>query len=184
MMQGDLVKRWLSRILLGLALSAVILYGYPSATISYFVVDLSHVAIGIVLTILLIFYIVRLFRDESMLVRLGWVSLAVGALLGIVLIKIGTPLRLKPWLYAHIALCVLGTLFLATSWLISKGRLGDTVIQPGLAFAALTLLTTAFAAGAWWAREVPWKNPNRISNPLIPPNSMAPPGYGPLAKCF
>ena len=70
-MQGDLVKRWLSRILLGLALSAVYLYGYPSATISYFVVDLLHVAIGIVLTILLIFYIVRLFRNESMLARLG-----------------------------------------------------------------------------------------------------------------
>src|SRR5207245_9461183 len=132
MMEGDLVKRWLSRCLFGLALRAVYLYGYPSATISYFVVDLLHVAIGIVLTILLIFYIVRLFRNESMLARLGWVSLAVGALLGIVLIKIGTPLRLKPWLYSHIALCVLGTLFLATSWHISKGRLGDGIIRRGL----------------------------------------------------
>jgi len=92
-MQIDFVKRWLSRILVALTVTAVYLYGYPSATISYFVVDLFHVAIGIVLTSLLFFYIVRLLRHESLLARLGWISLAVGALLGIVLIKIGTPLR-------------------------------------------------------------------------------------------
>src|SRR5216684_7390769 len=113
MMEIDFGKRWLSRILVALVLSAVYLYGYPSATISYFLVDLLHVAIGVVLTILL-FYLFRLLHPhESLLMRLGWISLAAGALLGIVLIKIGTPLRLKPWLYGHIALCVLGVLFLA-----------------------------------------------------------------------
>jgi len=127
-MQFDFVKRWLSRIVAALAISAVYLYGYPTATISYFVLDLLHVAIGIVLTILLVFYVARLRPRETLLARLGWISLAAGALLGVVLIKIGTPLRLKPWLYAHIVLCVLGTLFLATSWLFSKGWLGDGVI--------------------------------------------------------
>src|SRR5713226_8630346 len=105
-MQIDFLKRWSSRILVALTLSAVYLYGYPSATISYAVADLFHIAIGIVLTILLTIYLVRLLSRESLLARLGWLSLAAGALLGIVLIKIGTPLRLKPWLYAHIALCV------------------------------------------------------------------------------
>src|SRR3989442_13450326 len=184
MMQIDLVKRWLSRILVALLVSAIYLYGYPSATISYFAVDLLHVAIGIVLTILLIFYIVRLFRNESLLARLGCLSLAVGAILGIVLIKIGTPLRLKPWLYAHIALCVLGMLFLAMSWLISKGWLGDSIVQRGLGFAALTLLTASIAAGTWWTREVAWKNANRISNPLMPPESMDAEGDGPQGKFF
>jgi len=66
------------------------------------VLDLLHVAIGIVLTILLVFYVARLRPRETLLARLGWISLAAGALLGVVLIKIGTPLRLKPWLYAHI----------------------------------------------------------------------------------
>jgi len=46
--------------------------------------------------------------------RLGWLSLAMGAFLGIVLIKIGTPLHLKKWLYVHIASCVFGMLLLAT----------------------------------------------------------------------
>src|SRR5260370_41580347 len=98
-MQIDSVKRWLSRILLVLALSAVYLYGCPSATISYFVVDLLHVAIGIVLTILIIFYLARLLRNESLLARVGWFSLAAGSIIGIALIIIGTPLRMKTWLY-------------------------------------------------------------------------------------
>src|SRR5713226_7136826 len=184
MMQIEFVKRWLSRILMALTLSAVYLYGYPSATISYFVVDLLHVAAGLVLTIPLLFFAGRLLRHESPLARLGWISLAAGSILGIVLIKIGTPLRLKPWLYAHIALCVLGTFFLATSWLISKEWLGDGIIGRGLGFATLTLVTVGIAAGTWWTREVAWKNANRISNPLMPPASMDAEGDGPRGKFF
>src|SRR5437660_10244197 len=184
MMPIDFAKRWLSRILVALTLSAVYLYGYPSATIFYFIVDLLHVALGIVLAILLFFCVVRLLPRETLLGRLGWLWLAAGALLGIVLIKIGTPLRLKPWLYAHIALCVLGTLFLATAWLISKGRLGNSALKRSLGFAALTLLTMAMAAGAWWTREVAWQNANRISNPLMPPESMDREGDGPRGKFF
>src|SRR5258708_18480325 len=123
-MQVDLVKRWLSRMVVVLAASAIYLYGYPAATISYVVVDLLHIAIGIVLTILLIFYIARLLRNESLLTRLGWFLLFAGALLGIVLIKIGTPLRLKPWWYAHIALCGLRTFFFDPSLLLSHMYLG------------------------------------------------------------
>jgi len=180
----DVVKRWLSRILAALALSAVYLYGFPSATISYAVVDLLHVAVGIVLTILLLFYLFRLLRRDSLLARLGWLSLAAGALLGIVLIKLGTPLRLKPWLYAHIALCILGTLFVAASWFISKGWLGGGILRRGLGFAALALLTAAIATGTWWGREAAWRNANRISNPLMPPETMDGEGDGPQGKFF
>jgi len=178
------VKRWLSRIVVALAVSAVFLYGYPSATISYFVVDLLHVAAGIALTILLALYAVRLLPHETMLARLGWISLAAGALLGIALIKIGTPLRLKPWLYAHIALCVVGALFLATSWLFSKGWLGDGILGRGLGFVALTVLAAGIAAGTWWTREVAWKNANRISNPLMSAETMDGEGDGPQGKFF
>jgi Flp pilus assembly protein TadD len=183
-MQGESVKQWLSRSLTALTVSAVYLYGYPSATISYFVLDLLHFAIGIFLTILLLFYFVRLLPRETLLARLGWVSLAAGAILGIVLIKIGTPLRLKPWLYAHIALCVLGVLFLTTSWLISKGWFSEGVFRRGLGFAALTLLAAGIAAGTWWTREVAWKNANRISNPLMPAETMDGEGDGPQGKFF
>ena len=159
MMQIESVRRWLSRSVVALAVSAVYVYGYPAAKISYVLVDLFHIAIGIVLTLFLAFYLFRLLPRETLLARLGWILLLAGALLGIVLIKIGTPLRLKPWLYAHIASCVLGALFLATSWLRSKAWLGDGLIRRGLGFAALALLTAGIAAGTWWVRRPPGKTP-------------------------
>jgi Flp pilus assembly protein TadD len=184
MMQIEFVKRWLARILAVLTLSAVYLYAYPSATIPYFVVDLLHVGIGIVLTILLLLFAGKLLRNESLLARLGWLALVVGAILGIVLIKIGTPLRLKAWLYAHIALCVVGALFLATSRFIAKGWLGDSILRRGLGFAALALVTVGIAAGSWWTRTVAWKNANHISNPLMPAETMEGEGDGPQGKFF
>src|SRR6202521_4560315 len=183
-MQIEFGKRWISRSLIALMLSAVYLYGYPSATIPYALVDLFHLATGIVLALLLAFYLVHMLPRETLLARLGWILLAAGAVLGIALIKVGTPLRLKPWLYAHIALCILGTLFLATSWLASRGWLGTSIVQRGLGLAALALLTAGIAAGSWWTREVAWKNSNRISNPLMPPETMDNEGDGPQGKFF
>jgi Tfp pilus assembly protein PilF len=170
--------------LVALAVSAVYLHGYPSATITYALADLFHITTGILLTILLVYYLARLLPHETLLARLGWIMLAAGALLGIALIKVGTPLRLKSWLYAHIALCVLGTLFVATSWLASRGWLGQSILQRGLGFAALALLTAGIAAGTWWTREIAWKNANRISNPLMPPETMDSEGDGPQGKFF
>jgi Flp pilus assembly protein TadD len=184
MMQIASVKRWLSRSVVALGLSAAYLYGYPAATIPYVVVDLLHIAIGILFTLFLVFYLLRLLPRVTLLARLGWILLLAGALLGIVLIKIGTPLRLKPWLYAHIALCVLGALFLAASWLFSRAWLGDGFLRRGLGFAALALLTAGIAASAWWVREAAWKSANRISNPLMPPESMDAEGDGPQGKFF
>jgi tetratricopeptide (TPR) repeat protein len=184
MMKTEFVKRWLSRILVALTLTAVYLYGFPSATITYAVADLFHAVAGIALAVLLIVFFAKALRNESLLSQLGWVSLAGGTILGLVLIKSGTPLRLRAWLYAHIALSVLGVLLLVTSWLASRGWLGDGFGRRALGFAALTLLTAAVAAGTWWAREVAWKNANRITNPVMPPETMSGEGDGPNGKFF
>ena len=185
-MQSEFSKRWLSRSLLFLTITAVYLYAYPSATITYGVVDLFHVAAGVALTLLLLASLLPLLRNESNMARLGWILLTVGAILGIVLIKIGTPLRLKSWLLAHIAMCVFGTLLVAASWLNSKGWLGQTIIGSGIGFAALTLLTAALALGTWWTRAAGWNNAgaNRIANPAMPPDSMDGEGDGAQGKFF
>ena len=185
-MRIEFLKRWLSRSLIALAASAVYLYGYPSATISYAAVDLLHIVAGIFFSVILFAFLIRLLPKEASLARLGWLFLAAGAILGLVLIKVGTPLRLKPWLFTHIALCVLGSLFVVTSWLSSRGWMGKTIAARGMGFAALALLTAAVAAGAWWTREVAWShaNANRISNPLMPPESMDGEGDGPQGKFF
>ena len=111
------MERWRLRSLLALAASAIYLYGFPSATIIYGTLVLFHVTVGILLTALLLTalllpYLFQLLRVDAPLARLGWVFLAAGAVLGVALIFVGTLNRLKPWLYAHIALCVVGTLIL------------------------------------------------------------------------
>jgi len=186
MLQADSTKRWLSRFVLFLAVSAVYLYAYPSPTVTYAVVDLLHVAAGVVLTLLLLIFLIPQLRAQSNLFRLGFVFLFFGAILGVALIKVGTPLRLKVWLLAHIALCVLGTFLLAASWLHSRGWLGASAASIGLRFAALALLTAAIAAGSWWTREVGWRNAraNHIVNPLMPPDSMDHEGDGAQGKFF
>jgi len=79
---------------------------------------------------------------------------------------------------------LLARFFLATSRLFQKGWLGDGVLQRGLGFAALTILSAGLAAGTWWTREVAWKNANRISNPLMPPETMDSEGDGSQGKFF
>src|SRR6266849_5571056 len=91
-------KRRLSRSLIALAASALYLYAYPSATIYFGIVVLFHVAAGIVFSILLGFTLFRLLRSEGLLARFGWILLAMGAILGVGLIKIGRTSDLKSWL--------------------------------------------------------------------------------------
>jgi Flp pilus assembly protein TadD len=178
------MERWRSRSVVALVASAIYLYGFPSTTISYFAVVLFHVVVGALLTILLLPFLLKLLQTEGLLARFGWVLLAAGAALGVALIFLGTPNRLKALLYAHIALCVAGAVFLAASWLASRGWLGTGLAQQVLRFAALVVVTVAIAAGAWWSREVTWRNYNRIANPLMPPASMDGEGDGPQGKFF
>ena len=185
-MRVELSKRWLSRFLIPLALSAVYLYGFPSATITYAAVELLHVAVGVLVFLLLIAFLVPLVWSSTTLARFGWILLAAGALLGIALIKMGTPHHLWNWLYAHIALCVVGSLLLSADWLHSRGWLGQTTASQALRFVSLVVVTFAVSRGLWFVREVGWRDAraNRIINPLMPPDSMDREGDGSNGKFF
>jgi Flp pilus assembly protein TadD len=179
-------KRWLTRFLIFLALSAAYLYGFPTATITYAVLDLLHVAIGILAFVLLLVFLVPLLWSGTIVSRVGWVLLAAGTLLGLVLIKIGTAHYLWNWLYAHIVLCVIGVLLLLADWFRAEGWLGQPVVTQALRFASLVLATLAISAGLWFVREVGWRDAraNRIINPLMPPDSMDREGDGSAGKFF
>ena len=110
-MEQSGMERWRLRSVIALAASAVYVYGFPSASIWYFGAVLFHVAAGIVLAVLLLPFLLKLLRNRTMVARLGWLLLAAGTVLGIALIFLGTPNRLKGWLYAHIILCVAGVIF-------------------------------------------------------------------------
>ena len=183
-MQIETSQRWMGRLVAALTLSAVYLYGYPSATIPYFVVDLLHVGVGVLVTVLLLVCLARLMKQGDLFARIGYLALTAGAILGIVLIKIGTPLHLKKWLYAHIALCLLGVFCLVGSWVSAKKWFGEGVAARSATIVGLALLTAGIAAGTWWSREVPWEKANRIVNPAMPPETMEGEGDGLHGKFF
>src|SRR5215468_9454637 len=178
------MNRWRPRILVLLAVSSIYLYGYPSATLTYSVVLLFHLVAGLVLTVSMVPYFVSCWREQKFANRLGWSLLALGAILGIVLIKIGTPHRLKQWLYAHIALCVAGVFFLALSWLGSRKWFGDSVGAAVLRFASVLVVMGLVSAGTWWARNIAWKSAYRVKNPALSTETMDGEGDGPGGKFF
>src|SRR5262245_16158629 len=149
-----LMNRWRPRILVLLAVTSLYLYGYPSATLTYSGVLLFHLVAGLALTALLVPYFLRNWRDEKFLSRIGWSLLALGAFLGLVLSKIGTPHRLKQGRYAHIAVCVAGVFFLAMSWAGSRKWFGEGGGAAALRFASVLLVLGLVSASAWWARNI------------------------------
>ena len=178
------MKRWRSLSVWILVATAVYLYAYPTATIVYAGTVLLHTGLGVVLTLGLAVYLLRALGTEKLLARFGWLLIAAGAVLGVALIYLGTPHRLKAWLYAHIALCSVGAVLLLASWMAERGWLGQGAGQRAMGFATLLIAAAGVAGGAWWARSVVWNSAYRISNPSIAPATMDEEGDGPGGKYF
>jgi len=178
------MSQWRSRSVIALAASAVYLYAFPSANLPYILVVLFHLVAGILLTVLLLPFLVRVLRTSPLGARFGWLFLAVGAVIGVTLIFTGTPLGRKWLLYSHILACLLGVTSLAGSWLASRGWLGAGGAQVALRSAALVVMVAGISAGAWWYRTYAWNNAYRITNPAISPATMDDEGDGPQGKFF
>ncbi len=178
------MSQWRSRSVIALAASAVYLYAFPSANIPYILVVLFHLTVGILLTILLLPFLVKVLRTSTPSARFGWFFLAVGAVVGVTLIFTGTPLGMKWLLYAHMFACLLGVTLLAGSWLQSQGLLGSGGAEVALRAAALLVVVAGISAGAWWYRTYAWNNAYRITNPAISPATMDDEGDGPQGKFF
>ena len=100
--------RALSWLLPFLVISAAYLYTFPQPNIFYAGVVLLHALGGVVTAILLIPALFRLLREGSFVARAGWLLVAAGAVLGIILIKTGTPRTEWKWLYFHIVISLIG----------------------------------------------------------------------------
>ena len=178
------MKRWRSLGVLVLAVTAVYLYGFPTATLLYAGAVLLHAGVGMLLTLGLCVFLFHGIRKEGLLAAFGWLLVAAGAFLGVALIYLGTPHRLKAWLYAHIALCVAGLLLLGASWIAERTWLGAGALGRGAGFASLLAVVAAVSVGAWWVRNVSWRQAFRIENPTISPATMNDEGDGPPGKFF
>ena len=178
------MERWRSLSVWILAITAVYLYAYPTATILYAGTVLLHTGVGALATLGLIAYLFRGIKKDGWLARAGWVALLAGGALGVVLIWIGTPHRLKAWLYAHIALCCMAVVLLGASWIAEREWSGKGFAGRVAGFVAATAIVVLLGAGAWWARNVAWNNANRVNNPAISPATMNDEGDGPNGKFF
>jgi len=178
------MKRWRSLSVFVLAITAVYLYALPAATIFYAAAVLLHTGVGVLLVLGLGVLLFRGYKEERLLARFGWFLFAIGGALGIALTYLGTPHRMKTWLYSHIAISAVAVLVLAASWMADRRWLGANLLQRFVRFAALLLVITGIAAGAWSMRNVAWNNANRINNPSTAPATMDDEGDGPQGKFF
>src|SRR5579862_1585079 len=171
-------------LLLFLVASAAYLYPFPQPNVLYAGVVLLHTLGGVLLAILLVPFLWRRLRTQTLTGKAGWLLLAGGAALGIALIYTGTPRQEWRLLYLHIVLVLAAVALLFADWAGRRGWLkslpGAAVVRALLALAVLAGLS----AGAWYQRNVNWQSSARIHNPPDAPASMNGEGDGPKGPFF
>src|SRR6266436_2232633 len=177
-------SRAFSALLVFLVVSATYLYTFPQPNIFYAVLVLLHATTGVVAAVMLAIFFSRLLRNGSFAARAGWVLLAAGAVIGIVLIKIGTPRVEWNWLYVHILLSLAGVGILFADWAGNRGWLGTGAARAVLRSAICLLALAGLGYGAHYVRESRWQKHARIENPAMPPANMSGEGDGPEGAFF
>ena len=167
-----------------MSLSAVYLYAFPQTTLVYPVVVLLHALAGVVAMAWLLIFLWRRLRQESFFARIGWALMAAGGILGLVLIKTGTPRAEWNWLYSHIIISSVGAAILFAEWAGKRGWLGSGTRSAIARVAICLALLAAIGYGARYLRESRWQNRARIENPAMPPATMNDEGDGPQGPFF
>jgi tetratricopeptide (TPR) repeat protein len=178
------MKRLVHICLALLFLTAVYVYAWPSANVPYFGAIILHLLTGIAFLILLTIGLRPILRDSSTTSRVGWILLAFGGVLGIVLVFTGTRRAEWPLLYIHIGACAAGGAMLFSGWIAKRGWLASGMAAGILRSAICLLSVAAIATGAWWLRTVPWERSHHIENPAIAPAAMSNEGDGPQGPFF
>ncbi len=178
-----LASRILFWLIVFLSVSAGYLYAFPQPTIVYAGVVLLHAFAGVIVTILLVPALARFVRHGTFLQRAGWVLIATGAALGIILIKTGTARSEWKWFYLHIAISLLGVGFLLAERLGTGRSRTSSYAKAALRTAICLLAIAALGYGAYRVRES-WQARGRIQNPSIPPENMNGEGDGPQGSFF
>ncbi|GAC1515683.1 MAG: multiheme c-type cytochrome [Terriglobales bacterium] len=174
----------LSVLLVFLAISAAYLYAVPQANVFYAGIVLLHTIAGVFASGLLLVYFLRLWREGSVVTRVGWLLVAGGAVLGLILIKTGTPRSEWNWLYLHIGISLAGGGIIFAEWAGRRGWMSAGLVA-GVARSAICLLVVAgLALGARYLREARWQHHARIENPQMPPANMNEEGDGPSGPFF
>src|SRR5215467_9522698 len=105
-----------------LFLSSLYLYLFPAPDLTYVAVVLLHAGLGVIAVAFLVPKLVAVVRAKSLYRDLGWLVFAAGAILGLVLLFIGTIRSHWNVMYAHVALSFAAVALLLVKWMSSKGR--------------------------------------------------------------
>ena len=165
------------------AVSGAYLYAFPAPNLFYIGLSLAHVGAG-VLAVLTAPFLLKKLRACSLLVRVGWALIGIGALAGVVLMFIGATRPHLFYLYIHLTLSFAGVLLLIGNWLRTRGAFSS--LQPVFAMQVVALFAVAFALsfGARTLRIKGWEASTPISNPQIAPAEMAQEGDGAQGPFF
>jgi Flp pilus assembly protein TadD len=178
------LKRTLVYLTITLGISALYLFAWPSANLPYFAAIVLHLLAGVAFLGVLIFTSRTILRNGPTISRLGWLILALGGILGALLIYTGTRRAEWPLLYAHIGACLVGGAFLVSGRMSKRDFLAGSLLA-GLLRSALCLAVAALiVTGAWWLRTVTWQHAHQIQNPAIAPATMNSEGDGPDGPFF
>ena len=175
------MSRTLSLLIAFLAVSAIYLYAFPQTNVLYAGVVLLHAIAGVVVSVWLLFWLARSWRQGDPLVRVGMVFLFLGAIPGLALIYTGALRTHWTLVYVHIVVSFLGAGLIAAARLGARGWLPrHAVVRVAAVLAVLVVL----APVARYLRETRWTRHARIENPALPPLTMNGEGDGPAGPFF
>ncbi len=169
---GNRVFSWL---LVFLFISAAYLYTFPQSNVFYAVVVLLHALAGVVVALVLAVFLFRRLRDGSVVERMGWLLISAGAIVGLVLIKTGTPRAEWNLLYVHVFLSLAGMGIVFAEWAGKRGWLAQSSM---IRCTVCLLALTGVGVCAHYLRESRWQHQARIENPSMPPATMNGEGDG------
>ena len=175
--------RTLSWLLPFLVISAAYLYAFPQPNIFYAIVVLLHAVAGVIAAILIIPLLIRLLRDGSFLARAGWLLVAAGATLGIILIKTGTARAEWNWLYLHIVISLVGVALLIAENAGRRGWLSSGAATAIFRTAICLVVIGAVGYGAHYLRDS-WQAPLQSPQACTPLLVCQPPQPLPHPACW
>jgi len=170
--------------LLFLFFSAIYLYAFPQANVFYAGMVLAHAVVGLITSIYLLVLLFGLLRRASWVGRLGWLLLAMSAVSGIVLVKVGALRADYNLFYTHILLGLTGAGVLFADWVGAHGWLAPGAGRGALRYAVCLLALAGLSWGGWYSRNLRWQSSLRIQNPSNPPETMNGEGDGPGGDFF